>query len=166
MYSPLEWDIVGHENIPEQAFVKARVFSATASLLEHLYWCTWLNLRQGWHMQSSHSPIVSLNTNQHAPATRCCEQIAEYWARLSRPQASLGQFLFRFRKSIEGMALAGRSRRSTCKTKLGTALRRKRVCLGLAEKGRRQPIADAIFVHQPQASPPIPNIRRAIYITT
>lgn len=33
MYRPLEWDIVGHENIPEQAFVKARVISAAASLL-------------------------------------------------------------------------------------------------------------------------------------
>ena len=36
MYRPLEWDIVGHENIPEQAFVKARVkarvISAAASL--------------------------------------------------------------------------------------------------------------------------------------
>ena len=33
MYRPLERDIVGHENIPKPAFVKARVFSATASLL-------------------------------------------------------------------------------------------------------------------------------------
>ena len=32
-------------------------------------------------MQSSSSPIVSLNTHWRAPALQCCEQIAEYWAR-------------------------------------------------------------------------------------
>jgi hypothetical protein len=62
--------------------------------VKHLYWCTWLNLRQGWHMQSSNIPTVSFNTHRYAPTPRCCEQIAEYWGRLSRPQASLGQFFF------------------------------------------------------------------------
>src|SRR5438105_1247598 len=49
-------------------------------------------------MQPSNSPIASLNTHQHALAAWCCEQIAEFWGRLSRPQASLGQLLFQFRK--------------------------------------------------------------------
>ena len=87
---------VGHrwaqEISPSMPLSKGPCFHTDCISVKHLYWCTWLNLRQGWQVQSSKGPIVSLNTHRHASAAWCCEQIAEYWG-LSRPQASLGQFL-------------------------------------------------------------------------
>jgi hypothetical protein len=108
---------VGHRRTrehPQAGLCQGPCYLGGCISVKHLYWCTWLNLRQGWHTQSSSSPIVSLNTHRHAPASpSAVSKSQNTGAACLVPRPLSGSSFFRFRKSIERMALAGRSKRSS-----------------------------------------------------